>query len=69
MVLGHEMTHGFDNDGRRYDKDGHRRMWWTKKSIEAFKKRAECFVEQYSNYEMFGIPVSYTLCSVTSGKT
>lgn len=59
MVLGHEMTHGFDNEGRRYDKNGRRRMWWTKEAVEAFKKRSECFVEQYSDYEMFGIHVRH----------
>ena len=44
--------------GRRYDKDGRERMWWTEEAVQAFKDRSQCFVEQYSNYEMFGIPVS-----------
>ncbi|CAI7997216.1 Phosphate-regulating neutral endopeptidase PHEX, partial [Geodia barretti] len=57
MVLGHEFTHGFDNNGRQYDKNGRKRMWWSKEAIEKFKERAQCFVKQYSHYEMFGIPV------------
>ena len=44
--------------GRQYDKDGIPRMWWTKEAVQAFNDRTECFVKQYSMYEMFGIPVS-----------
>ena len=44
--------------GRQYDKNGRRRMWWTKEAVQAFNERAQCFVEQYSNFEMYGIPVS-----------
>jgi predicted metalloendopeptidase len=58
MVLGHELTHGFDDTGRQFDKDGIQRMWWTEKAVETFNDRAQCFVNQYSMYEMFGIPVN-----------
>jgi predicted metalloendopeptidase len=58
MVLGHELTHGFDNNGRQYDKNGRKRMWWSKEAVKKFKERAQCFVEQYSQYELFGIPVN-----------
>ena len=44
--------------GRQYDKNGRRRMWWTQEAVQAFNERAQCFVEQYSNFEMYGIPVS-----------
>nr|XP_054768259.1 neprilysin-1-like [Lytechinus pictus] len=52
MVIGHEITHGFDDRGRRYDKDGNLVQWWSNSSIEAFKGRAECIVDQYSAYVM-----------------
>eukprot|EP00057_Strongylocentrotus_purpuratus_P003151 XP_003726040.1 PREDICTED: membrane metallo-endopeptidase-like 1 [Strongylocentrotus purpuratus] len=52
MVIGHEITHGFDDRGRRYDKDGNLVQWWSNSSIEAFKGRAECIVDQYSEYVM-----------------
>ena len=63
MILGHELTHGFDSNGRRYDKDGHRRMWWSKGAVQAFKDEARCFVEQYSNYSLFGLHVRCQSCS------
>ena len=44
--------------GRRYDKDGQERMWWTEEIVKVFNNRAQCFVKQYSMYEMFGISVS-----------
>ena len=48
--------------GRRYDKYGRKRMWWSEEAVQAFKDRSQCFVEQYSNYEMFGLSVS--VCNV-----
>ncbi len=49
-VIGHEMTHGFDDQGRQYDADGNRRDWWTKKDAKAFQKRADCLVKEYSSF-------------------
>ena len=50
MVIGHEITHGFDNIGRQYDKDGNMVSWWTNETISAFNKRKECIINQYNNY-------------------
>jgi putative endopeptidase len=50
MVIGHEMTHGFDDSGRQYDLQGNLRDWWTKEDAERFTKRSEILVEQYNNY-------------------
>ncbi|KAJ3162073.1 Endothelin-converting enzyme 2 [Geranomyces michiganensis] len=47
MVIGHEVIHGFDSNGRLLDKDGARRPWWTRSSVEAFQKREQCFRKQY----------------------
>jgi putative endopeptidase len=48
-VIGHEMTHGFDDQGRQYDKDGNLNSWWTKEDEEKFNNRADILVEQYNN--------------------
>ncbi|KAF9358810.1 hypothetical protein BGX34_008759 [Mortierella sp. NVP85] len=53
-VVGHEITHGFDNEGRRWDGAGRFRNWWSNSSVEAFNGRASCFVEQYSKFKMAG---------------
>jgi endothelin-converting enzyme len=50
MVIGHELTHGFDTKGRQYDKNGNRISWWTNQTIEAFDKQKKCFIQQYNNY-------------------
>ncbi len=47
VVIGHEMTHGFDDQGRNYDKDGNLSSWWTKEDEEKFNERAKVLVEQY----------------------
>ncbi|XP_060077927.1 neprilysin-1-like [Ylistrum balloti] len=51
-VIGHEITHGFDDNGRRYDKTGKLNAWWTNASIAQFKTKADCMVEQYSGYRV-----------------
>ena len=48
----HEMTHGFDDQGRQYDKDGNLRDWWTKEDAEAFDKKAKVLVEQFDAIEV-----------------
>ena len=53
--------------GRQFDKDGIQRMWWTEKAVETFNDRAQCFVNQYSMYEMFGIPVSVYIMPLQFG--
>ncbi|CAK4177794.1 unnamed protein product [Aphanomyces euteiches] len=50
MVLGHEITHGFDNHGRLYDGDGNRALWWSNATNSAFEKKAQCIAEQYGNF-------------------
>lgn len=50
-VIGHELTHGFDDQGRKIDASGTLRDWWTKQDAETFKKRADLLGAQYSRYE------------------
>ncbi len=49
-VIGHELTHGFDDQGRQFDADGNLRDWWTKQDNEEFKKRADCLANEYSKF-------------------
>lgn len=49
VVIGHEMTHGFDDQGRQYDKDGNLTDWWTAEDAERFTKKADILVQQYSD--------------------
>jgi endothelin-converting enzyme/putative endopeptidase len=51
MVVGHELTHGFDDQGRKYDAKGNLADWWTPEVAREFDRRAECIVEQYAAYE------------------
>lgn len=49
-TIGHELTHGFDDEGRQFDGKGNLKDWWTKADAEGFKKRAQCVVDQYGKY-------------------
>ncbi|HEY6849799.1 MAG TPA: M13 family metallopeptidase [Terracidiphilus sp.] len=50
-TVGHELTHGFDDQGRQFDKDGNLRDWWTKEDEDKFNTRADCEVKQYDAIE------------------
>jgi len=52
MVIGHEITHGFDDQGRQFDKDGNLVEWWNQDVTEAFTDKAQCIIDQYGNYVM-----------------
>ena len=49
-VMGHELTHGFDDQGRQFDAEGNLRDWWTPEDAAEFEKRAECFINEYSAF-------------------
>ncbi|HNX95532.1 MAG TPA: M13 family metallopeptidase [Holophaga sp.] len=51
LVIGHEMTHGFDDEGRQFDADGNLKDWWTEADAKAYDARAELVVKQYDGYE------------------
>merc|ERR1719399_1529215 len=50
MVIGHEITHGFDNNGRLYNGTGAYIDWWHQESIDEFDERSQCLIEQYSAF-------------------
>jgi putative endopeptidase len=49
-TMGHELTHGFDDEGRQFDAHGNLRDWWTPEDAKAFEQRASCISDQYSQY-------------------
>ena len=49
-VIGHEISHGFDDQGRQFDGDGNLKDWWTKSDADEFKKRTDRIVEQYNGF-------------------
>jgi putative endopeptidase len=51
VVIGHEMTHGYDDEGRKFDADGNLNDWWTPEDAAAFDARAQKLVDQYNGYE------------------
>ncbi|MEQ1504765.1 MAG: M13 family metallopeptidase [Myxococcota bacterium] len=51
MVMGHEITHGFDDEGRKFDAEGRLSEWWTPAAVEGFEKVAACVDTQYDGYE------------------
>lgn len=51
VVIGHEITHGYDDQGRKYDAEGNLNDWWTEADGKAFEERAQKVVDQYNSYE------------------
>lgn len=51
-IIGHEITHGFDDEGSQFDAQGNLKMWWTPEDRQRFETKAECVVEQFDNYEV-----------------
>ncbi|XP_071439614.1 endothelin-converting enzyme homolog isoform X2 [Hetaerina americana] len=54
VVMGHELTHAFDDQGREYDQYGNLHQWWNNQTIQKFKEQTECVINQYSKYEING---------------
>ncbi|XP_061189533.1 endothelin-converting enzyme homolog isoform X2 [Saccostrea echinata] len=52
VVMGHELTHGFDDQGREFDKYGNLHPWWNNQSIVNFQNRTQCIIDQYSQYKL-----------------
>ncbi|KAG1662553.1 Neprilysin-1 [Nymphon striatum] len=50
VVIGHEITHGFDDKGRQFDEEGNLNEWWQNDVVEKFENQTFCFIDQYDNY-------------------
>ncbi len=66
VVIGHEMTHGFDDQGRKYDKEGNLRDWWTEEDAKKFEERAAVMVEFFDNIQV--LPDVYANGNLTLGE-
>ena len=51
-VIGHEITHGFDDGGSQYDAEGNLKMWWTPEDRKKFEERADCVINQFGGYQI-----------------
>jgi len=56
-IMAHELTHGFDNSGRKYDAHSRQRQWWDKNTIAEFETRANCIADLYNGYKIVGTHV------------
>ena len=65
-TIGHELVHGFDDEGRQYDGDGNLRDWWTAEDGAAFEERAQCIRDQYASYRV--IDDIFINADLTSGE-
>ncbi|MBA2657460.1 MAG: M13 family metallopeptidase [Tatlockia sp.] len=62
FVMGHEMTHGFDDQGAKFDGQGNLKNWWTEADLKKFQLATSCIIEQFSNYKVNGdMPVQGSL--------
>jgi putative endopeptidase len=52
VVIGHEMTHGFDDEGSKYDLHGNVKVWWTPEDLAQFKQRTECVAKEYDGFQV-----------------
>ena len=57
-VIGHEISHGFDDQGRQFDKDGNLEDWWEEETKQRYLAKTQCIISQYNNYSVAGIPVN-----------
>ena len=54
-VSGHELSHAFDSTGRHYDETGNFTEWWSNDTVQAFKEKAQCFIDQYHDFTVPGL--------------
>ncbi len=66
MVIGHELTHGFDDQGAQFDADGNLKNWWSKDDAAKFSDKATCVADQYSSYE--AMPKTFVNGRLTLGE-
>ncbi|MEQ2182054.1 endothelin converting enzyme-like 1, partial [Goodea atripinnis] len=52
-IIGHELTHGYDDWGGQYDRYGNLKQWWTQDSYRKFQRKAECIVKLYDNFTVY----------------
>jgi len=66
MVIGHELTHGFDDQGAQFDKDGNLSRWWSDADYKKFEAKGKCVADQYSTFE--ALPKQFVKGELTLGE-
>ena len=59
--IGHELSHGFDDNGRKYDGDGNLEDWWGEEALAGFKEKTLCLENQFGNYTLYNTSVKSRL--------
>ncbi|XP_060561617.1 neprilysin-1-like [Ruditapes philippinarum] len=54
VIIGHEITHGFDIRGRKFDKEGRKQAWWLQRDVDKFETKTQCFIDMWSNFTIPG---------------
>jgi endothelin-converting enzyme/putative endopeptidase len=67
-VIGHEVGHGFDDQGSQYDEDGNMNEWWTAEDRAAFKAKSDTLIAQYNGFEPRGLPGEHVNGALTVGE-
>ncbi|XP_012150797.2 endothelin-converting enzyme 1 isoform X1 [Megachile rotundata] len=65
-IMGHELTHGFDDQGRRYDENGNLDQWWSAKTLQRYHEKVECIIKQYSSYRLPELGNNFTVNGVNT---
>ncbi|KAH0952283.1 hypothetical protein HN011_005253 [Eciton burchellii] len=65
-MMGHEFTHGFDDQGRRYDENGNLRQWWSNKTLQHYHEEVECMVRQYGSYHLSELGDNFTINGINT---
>ncbi|XP_063976266.1 neprilysin-4-like isoform X1 [Diachasmimorpha longicaudata] len=65
-IMGHELTHGFDDQGRRYDENGNLRQWWSNETLRHYYEKVECIINQYSSYHLPELSNNFTINGINT---
>ncbi|XP_015127444.1 neprilysin-4 isoform X2 [Diachasma alloeum] len=65
-IMGHELTHGFDDQGRRYDENGNLRQWWSNETLQHYHEKVECIIKQYSSYHLPELSNNFTINGINT---
>ncbi|XP_066584391.1 endothelin-converting enzyme 1-like [Prorops nasuta] len=65
-IMGHELTHGFDDQGRRYDENGNLKQWWSNETLQHYHEKVECIIRQYSSYHLPELGNNFTINGINT---
>ncbi|XP_059491150.1 neprilysin-4-like isoform X2 [Neocloeon triangulifer] len=65
-IMGHELTHGFDDQGRQYDLHGNLKQWWSNETLHEYNHRVQCIIDQYGKYHVQSLGSNFTVNGVNT---